>query len=125
MKERRRILPEFEHRSHPLVPFSIFLKRLLASAAVASFVIAAALSAGMMGYHFIEGLPWVDAFLNASMIRGGMGPVNELHSSAGKIFAGCYALFSGLIFIVVIGILFAPVIHRFLHRFHMEMGKGE
>lgn len=81
---------------------------------------AAALSAGVLGYHFIEGLPWVDAFLNASMILGGMGPVNELHSEAGKIFAGCYALFSGIIFIVVAGIFFAPILHRFLHRFHLE-----
>ncbi|MFI5303740.1 MAG: hypothetical protein ACHQYP_02985 [Nitrospiria bacterium] len=122
MKKRTRDIPAFEHRSHPVVSFKVFLKRLLMSAVIAGFVIAAALSTGMIGYHYIEDLPWIDAFLNASMILGGMGPVNELHSNAGKIFAGCYALFSGLIFIVVAGILFAPIIHRFLHRFHMEGG---
>jgi len=116
-------LRTFEHRSHPVVPFRVFLRRVLMSAAVAGLVIFAALSTGIFGYHFIEDLPWIDAFLNASMILGGMGPVNELHSTAGKIFAGCYALFSGLIFMVVAGILFAPIIHRFLHKFHMEGGK--
>ncbi|MBI5599460.1 MAG: hypothetical protein HY890_06955 [Deltaproteobacteria bacterium] len=115
-----RILPVFEHRGQPIVPLGVFIARLLRSAAVASLVVAAALFAGMLGYHFIEGIAWVDAFLNASMILGGMGPVNELHSTAGKIFAGCYALFSGLVFIVVAGIFFAPILHRFLHRFHLE-----
>jgi hypothetical protein len=115
-----RVFPVFEHRSQPIVPLSVFLVRLLRSMVVASLVVATALGAGILGYHFIEGLPWVDAFLNASMILGGMGPVNELHSKGGKIFAGCYALFSGLIFIVVAGIFFAPILHRFLHRFHLE-----
>lgn len=90
---------------------------------MAALVVGLALSIGIFGYNFIEGLGWVDAFLNASMILGGMGPVNELHSEAGKIFAGCYALFAGLIFIVVAGIFFAPILHRFLHRFHLEGGK--
>lgn len=117
-----RVLPVFEHRSQPIVPLGVFLLRLLRSAAAASFVVAIALSIGIFGYHFIEGLPWLDAFLNASMILGGMGPVNELHSAAGKMFAGCYALFSGLIFIVVAGIFFSPILHRFLHRFHLEGG---
>ncbi|MBI5238443.1 MAG: hypothetical protein HY887_08495 [Deltaproteobacteria bacterium] len=117
------VFPIFEHRSQPIVPLNVFLLRLLRSTVVVALVVATALSAGMAGYHFIEGLPWVDAFLNASMILGGMGPVNELHSRAGKIFAGCYALFSGLIFIVVAGIFFAPILHRFLHRFHLEGGK--
>ena len=118
-----RIFPIFEHKSQPIVPIGVFLRRFLRSAAMASLVVSTALSAGIFGYHFIEGLPWLDAFLNASMILGGMGPVNELHSIAGKLFAGCYALFSGLIFILVAGILFAPILHRFLHRFHLEGGK--
>lgn len=113
----------FEHKSQPIVPLGIFLLRILRSAAVASLVVAAALSAGVCGYHFIEGLSWLDAFLNASMILGGMGPVAELHTPAGKIFAGCYALFSGLIFIVVAGVLFAPILHRFLHRFHLGIDR--
>ncbi|MBI1820098.1 MAG: hypothetical protein HY036_03640 [Nitrospirae bacterium] len=114
----------FEHKNHPVLPFRVFLGRILINAGVASLVVITALSAGIFGYHFIEGLPWVDAFLNASMILGGMGPVNELHSTAGKIFAGCYALFSGLIFIVIAGILLAPIIHRLLHRFHQEGGRS-
>lgn len=118
-----RILPVFEHRSQPIVPLSIFLARLLKSTAVAVVVVAVALSVGVLGYHYIEGLSWMDTFLNASMILGGMGPVNELHSNTGKIFAGSYALFSGLIFMVVAGIFFAPILHRFLHRFHLEGGK--
>ena len=113
----------FEHKSQPMVPLGVFLVRLLRSTVVVSIVVSTVLSAGMVGYHFIEGLPWVDAFLNASMILGGMGPVNELHSEAGKLFAGCYALFSGLVFIVVAGIFFAPILHRFLHRFHLEGGR--
>ena len=121
--KKPRILPVFEHKSQPIVPLGVFLLRLLRNALLASIVVAAALSAGMFGYHFTEGLAWLDAFLNASMILGGMGPVNDLHSTAGKIFAGCYALFSGLVFIVVAGILFAPILHRFLHRFHLEGGK--
>ena len=118
-------MPVFEHRSRPIVPLGVFIVRLLKSAAVATLVVITALSSGMFGYHFIEGLPWVDSFLNASMILGGMGPVNELHSTAGKIFAGCYALFSGLIFIVVVGILFAPILHRFMHKFHLGGGGSE
>ena len=74
----------------------------------------------MWGYHGFEAMPWVDAFCNASMILSGMGPVGELHTQGGKIFAGCYALFSGLAFIVVVSVLLAPLIHRLLHEFHIE-----
>ena len=70
------------------------------------------------GYHQTEGLPWLDALLNASMILSGMGPVQELHTTAGKLFASFYALFSGVMFITLAGVLFAPVFHRFLHKFH-------
>ena len=79
----------------------------------------------MAGYHLLEGLSWVDAFLNAAMLMGGMGPVNALQTDAGKMFAGCYALFSGLAFITSIGVVFAPVFHRFLHKFHLEEAKRE
>lgn len=74
----------------------------------------------MCGYHYFEKLSWLDSFLNAAMILGGMGPVNVLHTRAGKIFAGCYALFSGIVFLAVAGLLFAPLVHRLLHRFHLE-----
>lgn len=75
---------------------------------------------GILGYHIFEGLPWIDSLLNASMILGGMGPVNELKTEAGKIFASLYALFSGIVFIAAASILVAPVFHRFLHKFHIQ-----
>jgi len=83
-------------------------------------VIMVSLGLGMTGYHVFEKLPWIDAFLNASMILSGMGPVAPIQTDAGKIFAGCYALFSGLTLVAILGIIFAPVVHRFLHKFHLE-----
>ena len=77
----------------------------------------------MVGYHSIERMPWIDAILNASMILSGMGPVNQLHSTVGKLFASGYALFSGLVFVIVAGIVIAPILHRFFHRFHVEGSK--
>jgi len=87
-------------------------------------LVAVALGIGMAGYHFIENMGWVDAFVNAAMILSGMGPVGTLQTDAGKIFAGCYALFSGLVFITVTGIVLAPVAHRALHKFHLESGRN-
>jgi len=78
------------------------------------------LGIGVLGYHGFEGLSWLDALLNASMILGGMGPVDPVRSDGGKLFASCYALYSGLIVLVIAGVLGAPVIHRFLHHFHLE-----
>ena len=74
----------------------------------------------MTGYHYSEDMPWIDAYVNAAMILSGMGPVTELHTNAGKIFAGSYALFSGIIFLVVIAVILAPLFHRFLHKFHLQ-----
>ena len=79
-----------------------------------------ALFVGMWGYHFYEHMNWVDAFVNAAMILSGMGPMGPLATTGGKIFAGCYALFSGLAFIAIIGLIFAPVIHRFFHHIHLQ-----
>ena len=79
----------------------------------------------MLGYHLIEGLSWVDAFLNSAMLLGGMGPVDQLHTTAGKIFAGIYALYSGIVFLVIAGVLFAPIFHRMLHHFHLDMESKE
>jgi len=73
----------------------------------------------MAGYHWLEGLSWVDAYVNAAMILGGMGPVTELHTTGGKVFAGTYALFAGIVFLVTVGVVFAPVLHRVMHRFHL------
>jgi len=84
-------------------------------------IVAASLGIGVVGYHLTEGLGWLDSLLNASMILGGMGPVDVLHHNAGKWFASFYALFSGVAFLVTCGVLFAPVIHRFLHKFHLDV----
>jgi hypothetical protein len=88
---------------------------------MAAGLVLVSLFIGMWGYHSLEGMPWLDAFLNASMILGGMGPVDVLHTNAGKFFAGCYAIFSGIVFLSMAAILFAPVVHRFLHRMHLDI----
>jgi|SRR5712671_2114048 len=111
----------FEQRRAPLLPRLSFYNRLARSAAVGLVIVIFALSIGMAGYHFLEKLGWLDAFLNAAMILSGMGPVTPVQTAAGKMFAGCYALFSGLAFITTLGVVFAPVYHRFLHRFHLEV----
>ncbi|MGB5198126.1 MAG: hypothetical protein WBN64_13785 [Candidatus Deferrimicrobium sp.] len=113
----------YERRHEPLISRQAYLHRIARSGGLASAAVLAALFLGVSGYHWIEGIPWVDSILNAAMILGGMGPVAELHTTAGKLFAAAYALFSGLMFIVVAGLLFAPVIHRFLHKFHLEAGR--
>lgn len=107
----------FELRRRRLLPVHAFIRRLLRSLLVGISVIAFSLIMGMIGYHHYENMNWVDAFVNASMILTGMGPVSTLHTDAGKIFAGCYALFSGIIFLVVIVIIAAPIFHRLLHKF--------
>jgi hypothetical protein len=86
-------------------------------------LVAVCLGIGMWGYHSFENMPWLDAFVNAAMILSGMGPVTELKTDGGKFFAGCYALFSGLAFIVMVGVILAPAIHRALHKFHLEESK--
>ena len=109
----------FEHRQQPLVPRGVFLSRLAKHAGVATLLVGGTLGIGMAGYHWLERLPWVDAYLNAAMILGGMGPVAELHTTAGKLFAGTYALFAGIIFLAGVSVVFAPIAHRALHRFHL------
>jgi len=89
---------------------------------MAIVVVVVSLTVGICGYHFLEKLPWIDALLNASMILGGMGPVDPVKTDAGKIFASLYALYSGLAIISVAGLLLAPVVHRFLHKFHVDSG---
>jgi hypothetical protein len=110
----------YEQRHHPLLPWPRYLQRLLTSSAIGLLLIAVSLGAGMIGYHALEHLSWIDAFDNAAMILSGMGPLSELHTTGAKLFAGIYALYSGIILIFVAGIIFAPVVHRFLHRFHLE-----
>lgn len=108
----------FEHHSLPVLPFSLFILRLIRSFATGLIAIGISLGIGMIGYHTFEKFSWTDSFLNASMILSGMGPTNELHTQAGKIFAGSYALYSGLVFIIILGIILAPIIHRFFHQMH-------
>lgn len=115
----------FEHRSKPLLSRRQFCRRLFRSFACGIGIVSAALGFGMAGYHFLEHLNWLDSFLNASMILSGMGPVATLQTDAGKLFAGCYALFSGLAVVTASGVIFAPVFHRFLHKFHLEDEGGK
>lgn len=110
----------YEAKHHPVLPRKDFAKRMAKSFAMASSLIILSLLAGMAGYHFLEDLPWIDAFLNAAMILGGMGPVAPIQSFGGKLFAGFYALYSGLVVIVAAGVIFAPVMHRMLHKFHAQ-----
>jgi hypothetical protein len=110
----------YEHKSEPLLPRRAFIKRLLRHLLFAVSVLASSLGIGILGYHYFEKMSFVDAMLNASMILGGMGPVAALTTRGGKIFASLYALFSGVIFLVVVGIIIAPLAHRLLHRLHLE-----
>ena len=110
----------FENRRQPVIPSAHFAKRVALSIVLAGMIAAVALSIGVVGYHFIAELPWIDAFLDASMILGGMGPVSALKSDAAKLFASAYALFSGLVFISVVAVTLAPIMHRILHKFHID-----
>lgn len=116
---------KYEHHREPLLTRRAFLARLAAHGGAALAVVLAALFLGMAGYHVTEKMSWLDAFLNASMILSGMGPAAELHTSGGKLFAGFYSLFSGVVFLVIAGVMLAPVAHRLLHRFHLEQDRRD
>ena len=113
----------YERHQEPLLPRARFLQRVAVHAAVAVALIGFSIGVGMVGYASFEKLGWVDAFLNASMLLGGMGPVETPQTTAGKIFAGLYALYAGLVFLVAVSIVFAPVVHRVMHKFHLADGK--
>ena len=110
----------FEHRREQLIPRARFVARMLRSAAFAMALVGGSLLIGVLGYRGLCGLPWIDAILNASMILGGMGPVDRVVTVPGKLFASAYALFSGFALLTSVGVLLAPLFHRFLHRFHLE-----
>jgi hypothetical protein len=110
----------YERHREPLLPRRRFFGRLATHVLGAAALAFSALWIGIAGYHWLEGLSWVDAYLNASMILGGMGPVSELRTTAGKLFAGSYALFAGMVFLVSVGVGLAPVVHRAMHRFHLD-----
>jgi hypothetical protein len=110
----------YERRTDKLLPTRLFMSRVLRQGGYVFVAVVVALGIGMGGYHWINGLPWIDAFLEASMILGGMGPFHEPRTTVGKIFAGVYALFAGLFFIGASGVLLAPFLHRMIHVFHLE-----
>jgi len=110
----------YEPKSHPPIPRERFLKRLFLHVAGAALLLVGSLLSGMSGYEYYEGLPWRDAFLNSAMLLGGMGPVDAPRTDGGKLFAGIYALYSGLVFLVVVALIFAPIVHRIMHRFHWQ-----
>jgi hypothetical protein len=120
----RRIL-DYESRRQPLLSRREFAGRLAASCTAATLLIAVSLFGGMCGYRSFEGMSWIDAFANAAMILSGMGPLTPLKTSAGKLFAGCYALYSGLALILATGLIIAPVVHRVMHRFHLDSERDE
>ena|ERR1044071_7448471 len=110
----------FERRQDKLLPRRQFIQRLGRSLAAGFVLIAFSLSIGIAGYHWFGELSWIDAFVDAAMILSGMGPLSTLHTTGGKIFAGCYAIYCGIALIATTGVILAPVIHRALHKFHLE-----
>ena len=111
----------FERRHEKILGTHAYIQRQLAFIGIAFAFLGVSLFIGMAGYHFFEGLTWLDAFVNAAMIMGGMGPVSPILTQTGKLFAGCYALYSGLGLLVSVGFMAAPLLHRFFHFFHMDV----
>jgi len=110
----------YESKTHRPLARPVFVRRLLLHTLIAFSLIAFSIAVGMTGYHSFEHLPWLDAFLNSAMLLGGMGPVNAPVTDGGKLFAGIYALYAGLLFIVTAALLFTPLLHRLMHRIHWE-----
>jgi hypothetical protein len=121
----KRFLLGYEAKHQPLLSRKAFAMRLARSFAASALLIGVSLFVGMLGYRCTEGMDWLDAFVNAAMILSGMGPVGPLQTPGGKLFAGCYALYSGLVLILAAGLLFAPIVHRMMHRFHLDSDKKE
>jgi hypothetical protein len=113
----------FEHHKKPLLTRKKFVQRQVRYTGFALIILLFSVGTGTVGYHYLGRLQWIDGFLNACMILAGMGPVDHLEASEGKLFAAFYALFSGISFITFIGVLFAPVYHRFLHKLHLDIEK--
>ena len=119
-----RKLSAYEHVSQPVAQLPRYLRRQLRSIGVGLLLIVVALCAGMLGYHRLVGLSWIDSYENAAMILSGMGPLAAPATIAGKIFAGTYALFSGIAVLAIAGVIAAPLVHRFLHRLHADSGES-
>ncbi|HEY8203530.1 MAG TPA: hypothetical protein VIF81_02295 [Pyrinomonadaceae bacterium] len=120
MKRSKVSWRRFERRHDQLAPVSVYVQRIVGSLVVGFGLMAVALSIGIAGYRFIAGFNWIDSLLEASMILGGMGPVRELPNESAKVFASLYALFSGVVFIALMGIILSPIAHRVLHKFHVD-----
>ena len=118
-------LTGFEHRRQPVISRSQFAQRLAKVLGIWIAITIGGLAIGMTGYAVFEGMSLTDAFVNAAMILSGMGPVTELKTESGKLFAGCYAIFSGLVIVIATGFVLAPIFHRVLHRFHVETSKDD
>jgi hypothetical protein len=114
------VITDFEHYSQPIADRQRFTQRVISHGAVALAAIAVSLTIGTVGYHWFALQSWIDSFLNACMLLGGMGPVGDITTWGGKLFAGLYALYCGLVFILVSGILLAPFLHRVLHVLHLD-----
>ena len=110
----------YEKKHEPLLPKKHYYRRILKSMLRGSVFLFSALFIGIAGYHWICNFSWINSLLNASMILGGMGPVDMISTSAGKLFASFYAIFSGIAFLSTIGVIMAPIVHRFMHRFHIQ-----
>ena len=110
----------FEHKRDQLLPMPAFIRRVTASLLLTIIVLILALGVGVLGYHSLAGLSWIDSILNASMILTGMGPIAPMSTDVAKLFASAYALFSGVVFLSAIGLVLAPLFHRILHKFHLD-----
>lgn len=115
------VMNHYERKHEPLIGRKQFLRRMKVHLSYSGLVVLASLVIGTAGFDVLARMPLIDAFLNASMLLGGMGPVGTISGNAGKIFASLFALYSGLVFLIVASFLFAPVFHRVLHRFHLEV----
>src|SRR5690349_3600084 len=115
----------YEPKRKPLLSRRAFVRRLASHVVVALALVVFSLVVGTAGYHFLDHLSWLDSFLNASMILGGMGPVDPLHTASAKLFASVYALYAGFVLLISVGIIVAPVFHRLLHKFHLEQKSNE
>jgi hypothetical protein len=110
----------FEHKTHPLLPTKLFLIRVGRYAAFSAVLLAVSLGIGILGYHFFNDLDWLDSLVNASMILTGMGPVDAMKNNTAKVFASFYAIFSGVAFLSIVAVFLSPIVHRFLHKLHLD-----
>ncbi len=111
---------DFEHQSEPLLPFDQFIKRIARYTFFSAVLLGTSLGIGILGYHYINDLAWIDALLNASMILTGMGPIDAMKNDAAKLFASFYSIFSGVVFLSTVAVFLSPIVHRFLHKLHVD-----